>query len=50
LCGDNVTRYTASLKRDGALRAAFMSYEAFDRDAIFVANADASKLSKNATL
>jgi pimeloyl-ACP methyl ester carboxylesterase len=44
--GDDVTRYTASLKRDGGLRAAFMNYEAFDRDATFAANADASKLSK----
>jgi pimeloyl-ACP methyl ester carboxylesterase len=46
----DVARYTASLKRDGGLRAAFMSYEAFDRDASFVANADASKLSKLPTL
>jgi pimeloyl-ACP methyl ester carboxylesterase len=44
--GDEVTRYTASLKRDGGLRAAFMSYEAFDRDALFAASADTSKLSK----
>src|SRR4029077_18589578 len=29
---DDVTRYIASLKHDGGLRAAFMSYEAFDRD------------------
>ncbi len=44
--GDDVTRYTASLKRDGGLRAAFMSYEAFDRDATFAADADTSKLAK----
>jgi pimeloyl-ACP methyl ester carboxylesterase len=44
--GDDVTRYTASLKRDGGLRAAFMTYEAFDRDAAFAANADTAKLSK----
>jgi pimeloyl-ACP methyl ester carboxylesterase len=44
--GDDVTRYTASLKRDGGLRAAFMNYEAFDRDAAFVASADTSQLSK----
>ena len=31
---DDVTRYVASLKLDGGLRAAFMGYEAFDRDAI----------------
>ena len=43
---DDVTRYTASLKRDGGLRAAFMSYEAFDRDAIFAANGATSRLSK----
>jgi pimeloyl-ACP methyl ester carboxylesterase len=42
----DVTRYTASLKRDGGLRTAFMNYEAFDRDAIFAANADTSGLSK----
>ena len=42
---DDVTRYTASLKRDGGLRAAFMSYEAFDRDAVFAANAATSGLS-----
>jgi pimeloyl-ACP methyl ester carboxylesterase len=40
----DVTRYTASLKRDGGLRAAFMNYEAFDRDAVFAAAADTSKL------
>jgi pimeloyl-ACP methyl ester carboxylesterase len=44
--GDDVTRYTASLKRDGGLKAAFMNYEAFDRDADFVANADASRLGR----
>lgn len=43
--GDDVTRYTASLRRDGGLRAAFMNYEAFDRDATFAANADTSGLS-----
>jgi len=43
--GPDVTRYTASLKRDGSLRAAFMGYEAFDRDATFAANADTLKLS-----
>ena len=42
----DVTRYTASLKRDGGLKAAFMNYEAFDRDATFIASADTSKLSK----
>jgi pimeloyl-ACP methyl ester carboxylesterase len=44
VAGD-VTRYTASLKRDGGLRAAFMNYEAFDRDAVFLAAADTTKLS-----
>jgi pimeloyl-ACP methyl ester carboxylesterase len=43
---DDVTRYIASLKHDGGLRAAFMSYEAFDRDAEFLAQADASRLAK----
>src|SRR5262249_41321774 len=42
---DDVTRYTASLKREGGLRAAFMSYEAFDRDAAFAADAATSRLS-----
>lgn len=42
----DVTRYTASLKRDGGLRAAFMGYEALDRDAAFVATTDASRLAK----
>ncbi len=42
----DVTRYTESLKRDGGLRAAFMSYEAFDRDAAFLADVDASRLAK----
>jgi pimeloyl-ACP methyl ester carboxylesterase len=42
----DVTRYTASLKRDGGLKAGFMSYEAFDRDATFAASSAASKLSK----
>lgn len=41
---DDVTRYTASLQRDGGLRAAFMNYEAFDRDSAFAAAADASRL------
>jgi pimeloyl-ACP methyl ester carboxylesterase len=41
----DVTRYVASLKRDGGLRAAFMNYEAFDRDAAFAASADTSGLS-----
>jgi pimeloyl-ACP methyl ester carboxylesterase len=41
---DDVARYTASLKRDGGLRAAFMSYEALDRDAVFAASANASPL------
>ena len=44
--GDDVTRYVASLKRDGGLRAAFMNYEAFDRDSDFAAKADTSKLVK----
>ena len=43
---DDVTRYVASLKLDGGLRAAFMGYEAFDGDAEFLAQADASKLAK----
>jgi pimeloyl-ACP methyl ester carboxylesterase len=47
---DDVTRYTASLKRDGGLRAAFMNYEAFDRDTDFAANADTSGLLKIPTL
>ncbi|SEP51359.1 Pimeloyl-ACP methyl ester carboxylesterase [Rhodospirillales bacterium URHD0017] len=45
VAGD-VTRYVASLKREGGLRAAFMGYEAFDRDAEFLAQADAAKLAK----
>ena len=48
--GEDVTRYTASLKRDGGLRAAFMNYEAFDRDAIFAARTDTSGLSKISAL
>jgi pimeloyl-ACP methyl ester carboxylesterase len=44
--GDDVTRYVASLKRDGGLRAAFMNYEAFDRDADFAGHADTFKLAK----
>ncbi len=44
--GSDVTRYTESLKRDGGLRAAFMNYETFDRDAAFLATADTSRLSK----
>ena len=47
---NDVTRYTASLKRDGGLRAAFMYYEAFDRDAVFAAKAETSRLSKVPTL
>jgi pimeloyl-ACP methyl ester carboxylesterase len=47
---DDVTRYIASLQRGGGLRAAFMSYEAFDRDAVFAANADTSGLSVVPTL
>ena len=47
---DDVTRYTASLKRDGGLRAAFMNYEAFDRDAVFATNAATSRLSEIPTL
>ncbi len=43
VAGD-VVSYTESLKRDGGLRAAFMSYEAFDRDAAFAGNADTSRL------
>ena len=39
-----VTRYVASLRRDGGLRAAFLGYEAFDRDAAFLEKADFSKL------
>lgn len=47
---DDVTRYTASLERDGGLRTAFMNYEAFDRDAAFAAAADTSRLSGIPTL
>src|SRR5262249_35754012 len=43
---DDVTRYVASLKRAGALRAAFLGYEAFDRDAEFLARVDFSPLAK----
>jgi pimeloyl-ACP methyl ester carboxylesterase len=43
--GSDVTRYTDSLKRDGGLRAAFMNYEAFDRDAAFLATTDTARLS-----
>jgi pimeloyl-ACP methyl ester carboxylesterase len=39
-----VTRYVASLKREGGLRAAFLGYEAFDRDAAFLERADFAKL------
>lgn len=46
----DVTRYTESLKRDGGLRAAFMNYEALDRDAAFLASTDTSALSKTAVL
>jgi pimeloyl-ACP methyl ester carboxylesterase len=45
MTGD-VTRYVASLKRDGALRAAFLGYEAFDRDAAFLEKADFTKLAR----
>ena len=41
---DEIVRYATSLRRDGALRAAFLNYEAFDRDADFAAQADASRL------
>ncbi len=41
----DVTRYTASLKRNDGLRAALMNYEAIDRDAAFAAAADTSGLS-----
>jgi pimeloyl-ACP methyl ester carboxylesterase len=44
--GSDVVSYTESLKRDGGLRAAFMNYEAFDRDAAFLATTDTSALSK----
>ena len=47
---DDVTRYVASLKRDGALRAAFQGYEAFDRDAEFLEKADFAKLAQVPTL
>ena len=40
----DVTRYVASLRRDGGLRAAFLGYEAFDRDAAFLEKADFSRL------
>jgi pimeloyl-ACP methyl ester carboxylesterase len=43
---DDVTRYVASLKLKGGLRAVFMGYEAFEHDAEFLAQADASKLAK----
>jgi pimeloyl-ACP methyl ester carboxylesterase len=43
---DDVTRYVASLKRNGGLKAAFMNYEAFDRDSDFAASAETSKLAK----
>jgi pimeloyl-ACP methyl ester carboxylesterase len=42
--GSDVTRYTESLRREGGLRAAFMNYEAFDRDAAFLATTDTSGL------
>jgi pimeloyl-ACP methyl ester carboxylesterase len=48
--GRDVTRYTESLQRNGGLRAAFMNYEAFDRDAAFLATTDTSALSKTAVL
>ena len=43
---DDVTRYVASLKRDGGLRAAFLGYEAFDRDAAFLEKADFAPLAE----
>ena len=46
----DVARYTAALKRDGGLRAAFMGYEALERDATFAAHADTSRLSNVPTL
>jgi pimeloyl-ACP methyl ester carboxylesterase len=46
----DVTRYAESLRRDGGLRAAFMNYEAFDRDAAFLATTDTSALSKTPVL
>jgi len=46
----DVTRYTESLQRDGGLRAAFMNYEAFDRDAAFLTTTDTSALSKTPVL
>jgi pimeloyl-ACP methyl ester carboxylesterase len=42
----DVTRYVASLRRDGALRAAFLGYEAFDRDAAFLEKADFAALAE----
>jgi pimeloyl-ACP methyl ester carboxylesterase len=39
-----VSRYIASLQSEGGLRAAFKLYEAFDQDAAFVGQADASRL------
>ena len=49
--GADVTRYTATLRRDGGLRAAFMNYEAFDRDAAFAASmSDASEALDRPTL
>jgi len=41
----DVSRYIESLKRDGGLRAAFMNYEAFDRDAAFLTTMATSRLS-----
>ena len=43
---DDVTRYVASLRREGGLRAAFLGYEAFDRDAAFLETADFSRLAR----
>jgi pimeloyl-ACP methyl ester carboxylesterase len=43
---DDVTRYVASLRREGGLRAAFLGYEAFDRDAAFLEKADFAPLAK----
>jgi pimeloyl-ACP methyl ester carboxylesterase len=43
---DDVSRYVASLKRDGGLRAALLGYEAFDRDAAFLEKADFAGLAQ----
>jgi pimeloyl-ACP methyl ester carboxylesterase len=46
----DVTRYAASLRSDGGLRAAFMNYEAFGRDAEFAASTSATRLVQIPTL